>query len=108
MDSLLHYSIEKASGVVTLKLVGKIVYNSSKIFQEALDEIRTLRNTRVMMDLSELEFICSLGIGKLLIFNRDIVAANSSIEINPISETVLRIFESVEIDKLFEIKVGES
>ncbi len=98
-------SIEKkkfASGEILIKPIGKIdVTNTSELEKEVNAEIDNI--TYLTIDLSEVNYISSIGLRAFLAFQKKLQSKDKMIIIN-VKPEVLEIFKMVGFDKVLNIE----
>jgi len=101
---MLNYRIDSKNNEFSLVFSGRIDNDGITVFQKSLDEALGMSEERAVIDLSELEFINSSGIGKLLIFYKKFKNTGREVIIDGINEDVFTLFKAIRLDKLIEIK----
>ena len=71
-------------------------------FRSAITPV-TERNEKVVLDLSEVGFMDSTGLGALLSCLRSLKAKNGSLKLASLTPEVAQLFEMVMMDRVFEI-----
>ena len=84
-------------------LCGELDVATIPPFSEALDEARADRAPRVLVDLSEVTFIDSTALMRLLSFLRDQQQRGGQLVLACHNPTVLRLFEVTGTDGTFQI-----
>jgi anti-anti-sigma factor len=73
-------------------------------FHERMEELCDGRFLIVTLDLSQTTSINSAALGKLLAFQKKLVAKGGTLQIGGCSEGLYRIFQAIQFDKLFQIR----
>jgi phosphoserine phosphatase RsbU/P len=95
--------IEKIGDVTAVRVkVGALDAGNEKRFKKEV--ISALEpNSQVVLDMSEVEFIDSSGLGVILSCYRHVSAANGSFRICCLSEQVRTLFELVRMHRIFDV-----
>ena len=88
-----------------IKVTGAIDTLAAENLRFELREIILQNPQRVVMDLSMVPTMGSLGIGKILMFFKSLRDSNSVFEIKGIHENLYPFFKAVKLDKLFPISL---
>ncbi len=98
------YGIERKGPAVSVQLSGRIDNEGGPVFQEALDKAFALNPSRISLHLGEVTFINSAGVGKLLLFYKQVRNRNAEINIAGINDEVFTLFKAIRLDKLIPIE----
>jgi anti-sigma B factor antagonist len=90
------------SGVV-IRVEGEIHATTAPAFSEQLNDAIARGRTRVVLDLTGVEFIDSTGLSVLLNGLRRVTRVRGAMLIACANPTVLRLFEITKLDSTFEI-----
>ncbi len=101
---MLWYEVERKDPGVVIHLKGRIGNDGCARLQEALDRTVELNPPHIALDLGEVTFINSTGIGKLLLFYKRMRNRNAEIRIAGIQEDVFTLFKAIRLDKLIPIE----
>ncbi len=101
---MLSYGIERQGPMVSVRLSGRIDNESGPVFQEALDKAFASNPSRISLDFGKVTFINSSGIGKLLLFYKQVHNRNGEIHIAGINDEVFTLFKAIRLDKLIPIE----
>jgi anti-anti-sigma factor len=88
-----------------VKVIGAIDTLAAENLRLELMEIILQKPQKVVMDLSKVPTMGSLGIGKILMFFKSLDSSKASFEIKGIHENLFNIFKAVKLDKLFPISM---
>jgi anti-anti-sigma factor len=92
------------TGAIVVGLSGRLDANSSPSLQQAFDEIEeSLRKTSLTLDLSAMDYISSAGLRALLILQKKMLAAQGSLAIRNIRDSVREVFDMTGFSTLFKI-----
>jgi anti-sigma B factor antagonist len=86
-----------------VKVIGAIDTLAAENLKIELKEIILKKPQKVVMDLSNVPTMGSLGVGKILMFFKNLRESNSIFEIKGIHENLYPFFKAVKLDKLFPI-----
>ena len=101
---MMKFNIEQKEKVVSLVVNGRIDNEGVQNFQEALTSLLEKESEKVVLNFSQLEFINSSGIGKLLIFYKKSKSLGRETVIDGISDDIFTLFKAIRLDKLIDIK----
>ena len=100
---MLNYKIETKEDSAVLKIEGRVDNDGTAKFQEALDALGQTNVNKAVLDLRDLVFINSSGIGKLLIFYKKFKNLGKETVINGINDDIYTLFKAIRLDKLLKI-----
>ena len=83
--------------------VGEVDLSNVGRLRDALDEVFMQAGTQVVVDLDQITFIDSAGLGALIGARRRTHAVNGSLTLVCTQERILRIFAITRLDRVFEI-----
>jgi anti-sigma B factor antagonist len=86
-----------------VNIIGAVDTPAAESLKSALKEIILQKPQKVVLDLSMVPTMGSLGIGKILMFFKGLREISSSFEIKGIHENLYPFFKAVKLDKLFPI-----
>ena len=89
-----------------IKIIGGIDTKAAEILRSKLKDILVEKPQRVIMDLSMVPTMGSVGIGKILMFFKGLQDINSPFEIKGIHENLYPFFRIIKLDKLFPISAA--
>ena len=88
-----------------IRVSGAVDTPAAEILRTELNKIATQKPKKVIMDLALVPTMGSSGIGKILMFFKNLDSAKASFEIKGIHENLFNIFKAVKLDKLFPISL---
>lgn len=94
--------IDKAAFIITL--TGKLDIESTPPFEEKMYTLLNETDSTLLLNMSQMAFIDSSGVGALIKFMNRAKLANIKIILYNLSEPVKKIFERAYIDRFFIIK----
>ncbi len=88
----------------TVKIQGDIVSSAIDGLKSEFKE--TIENgiTEILLDLSEVKYIDSLGIGLLVATHKSLMKSDSNLQLSNVSEDILKILNMLRLDQHFQIK----
>lgn len=92
-----------AGKVTTVHLSGRIDVSNTERLKQTLDQVAASNPPEVVLDFKGVDFIGSSGIGKLLIFGKELVSKGGSVKAVNLSKEIKALFASAKLDKLFNI-----
>jgi len=92
-ESLQVTSLAAPDGGVVLQLAGELDLSTVTIFVEALDDLLESETTRIELDMSELSFIDSSGVGAYVTAYRKAEAKGSALRVGERSALVNRVLQ---------------
>ena len=87
-----------------IKISGIVDNDNAEELKKQLTDVQNGSSKNAVFDLSTVPSITSSGIGKLLVFYKAIDAKGGKIEIKGIHPNLLKLFKSIKLDRLFEVK----
>ena len=95
-------TIETDVGVV-IKLEGEMMLGySANDFHEAIENAMEKNKKKIVIDLSEVKFISSWGIGMLMYGYTTTTNYGGKFRLAAVSEKILEVFRKIKIDNFFE------
>ena len=91
-----------------IKVIGAIDTLAAENLKFELRDILLQKPQKVVLDLSKVPAIGSLGIGKILMFFKSLRKINSVFEIKGVHENLYPFFEAKKLDKLFPISLQDA
>src|SRR5262245_37672202 len=93
-------------GAVELKIEGRLDVYWADHLRAAVDQEIRDGSHHLRLDLSEVAFLSSAGIGVLVRFYRDLKSIHGSFAVSSCSNSVLKILELSKLDKLLVLRPG--
>jgi anti-anti-sigma factor len=94
---------EKKEEKLIVKILGEVDNSAAQILRSKLSEIAAQKPSQVVLDLSQVPSMGSMGIGGILMFFKTLQGYNSHFEIKGIHENLYPFFKATKLDKLFSI-----
>jgi len=84
-----------------LEVIGDIDEKGAEIFKTRLQELKTAQ--KVEIDFSRVGYIGSSGIGKLLLFYKNITLEGGQVTISNMNSDLYNLFRELKLDTIFTI-----
>jgi len=91
---------------VRIEVVGRIDERGAEEMKRRFLELDVSSIKEVVFDFSGVTFVGSAGIGKLLLFYKNLAAGGGSIRIENMSNDIYTMFKVVKLDKIFNISAS--
>ncbi len=101
---MLEYKINSVDNGLEIVIKGRVDSEGISGFQQCLTDSLEKPEEKAVIDLSELKFINSSGIGKLLIFYKKFTNTGRELQIKGIDDDVYTLFKAIRLDKLINIE----
>jgi len=98
---------EKLQNVWVLKPVGRIDASCSDQIKDKVLSLIDASQTSLLIDLGEVDFIDSSGLGTLVSSLNSIKKAGGKLKICDIQENPKQVFEMTRLDRVFEVFDGQ-
>ncbi len=99
---------KKEEGTLIIKILSEIDHHSCEYIKRKCDsEINKLRPKKMILDLQNVEFMDSSGIGMLLGRYKNVIRNNGTIGLMNVNKNIKRIFEMTGILKIIDIYDNE-
>ena len=96
--------VEREEDVFVLRLIGELTTLASFDFNKYIEKIIPTINETVVVDLSKCDFISSSGISSFFYLYRMVQNKGLDLRITAPSQTLYKIFQTVNLDKLVKIE----
>ncbi|HBD94175.1 MAG: anti-anti-sigma factor [Spirochaetes bacterium GWF1_31_7] len=95
-------------GTLIINIIGEVdLYNAPKI-KEVINDTIKKNFTKFIINMNEVTYIDSTGIGSLIFARQTILAAKGSLRLINIKDSVKKIFELTKLNNFFTIYNSES
>jgi anti-anti-sigma factor len=94
-------SVSFEGDIATLALLGDVA-SSPEMIEQQLEELVARKPPQVMLDLSKLEYMSSLGLGLILSLRRAVVGYGGSVRIAAANTNVMDVLRRTSVDVLFD------
>ncbi|HCI29009.1 MAG TPA: STAS domain-containing protein [Fervidobacterium sp.] len=78
-------------------------YHSGEVKKFLKDAINETKLSKIVLDMSEVNYIDSAGLGSLVALYKDARMAEKELVLACLKQTVMRIFEMTRLDRVFKI-----
>ena len=95
---------EERDGTVIVRLIGDAGIVSGPILEQEFTRIVAKKPPLVILDLAELAFIASLGMGSLVALHRGIAMRGGKLFMVNVREAVLTALKRSQLDRVFAIR----
>lgn len=82
-----------------LEVIGDIDEKGAEIFKARLQELKQLKNVEI--DFSHVGYIGSSGIGKLLLFYKNVTLQGGKVTISHLGTDLYNLFRELKLDTIF-------
>jgi anti-sigma B factor antagonist len=93
----------KIGNVIVLKIVGRLDSLTTKNFREKVKSLAQQRQVFLVLDLSDVDFMDSSGLGSLVAGLRSVGQDGGNIKIAALQPRVRALFELTRLHQIFEI-----
>ncbi|NOX38604.1 MAG: STAS domain-containing protein [Calditrichaeota bacterium] len=97
-------NLMQQNGTLNISIIGAVDNAGAEELKEHFQEILNKDFKEAVFDLSFVPFITSSGIGKFLIFYKNVVAKGRKMRIKGINDNLYELFKSIKLDQLFPIE----
>ncbi len=97
-------NIMQQNGTLNISIIGAVDNSGAEELKEYFQEILEKDFKEAVFDLSFVPFITSSGIGKFLIFYKNVVSQGKKMRIKGINDNLYELFKSIKLDQLFPIE----
>lgn len=100
----MEYEFEPRDGGLTFRVSGRMTHRDHKEFRDILGKINAAGSTRVVFDLSRVEFMDSSALGMLLIVRDAVVQHNREVVLRHASGQVETLMKIAKLHKYFTVE----
>ena len=100
----MEFKLAQKSGTMQVSIIGAVDNENAEELKQEFQEILNKDFQEAIFDLTYVPFITSSGIGKLLIFYKNVIANGKKMRIKGINDNLLELFKSIKLDQLFPIE----
>jgi anti-sigma B factor antagonist len=90
------------NNVAVVELQGELDVDSVGLLQNTINDIISAQKTGIVLDMSDLEFIDSAGLGQLLYVREQCNEKNCQLRLAGLDETLTKIMEVTRLENEFE------
>ncbi|MCC7272687.1 MAG: STAS domain-containing protein [Alphaproteobacteria bacterium] len=99
---------ESQNGVIIVTPAGRLDISSAKLVEDSLIGIIERGNSRLVLDLSQLDYISSAGLRTLLVVAKRVETAKGKIALAGLKPNVREVLEVGGFDRIFAIHADRS
>ncbi|RMF60044.1 MAG: anti-sigma factor antagonist [Calditrichaeota bacterium] len=92
------------NGVLHVSIIGAVDNEKAEELKALFQELLQKDFTEAVFDLTYVPFITSSGIGKFLIFYKNVMSKGKKMRVQGINSNLLELFKSIKLDQLFPIE----
>ncbi len=97
-------NVVQQNGQITISIIGAVDNENAEELKVHFQEILEQEFKEAIIDLSFVPFITSSGIGKFLIFYKNIISKGRKMRIKGINDNLMDLFKSIKLDQLFPVE----
>ncbi len=100
----MEFNILQENGAVKISIMGAVDNENAEELKEYFQELLNKDFKEAVFDLTYVPFITSSGIGKFLLFYKNIIALGRKMRIKGINDNLYELFQSIKLNQLFPIE----
>ena len=100
----MEFKLAQENGKIMISIVGAVDNENAEELKKEFQNLLKQDFEEALFDFTYVPFITSSGIGKLLIFYKNIISKGKSMRIKGINDNLLELFRSIKLDQLFPIE----
>jgi anti-sigma B factor antagonist len=93
----------EVGGATVVSIHGSVGMAATEKLSRHLDEIAAKRPSLVVLDLSDMDFICSQGLGALITFDHSSKEHGGQLRLVNPRPAIRSVFETTRLDQLFRV-----
>jgi HptB-dependent secretion and biofilm anti anti-sigma factor len=97
-------NVRPASGGTTLELKGRFDFQAHQVFRRAVDDLIKTGNTKLTVDLADVNFIDSSALGMLLLARETCEKAGGGVTLERPQDYVDKVLKLCHFDQLFQVQ----
>ena len=97
-------NIIRENGFIKISIIGAVDNENADELKHEFQALLEEDFQVAIFDLSFVPFITSSGIGKILVFYKNMISKGRQIRIKGINDKLLHLFTSIKLDQLFPIE----
>jgi anti-anti-sigma factor len=103
MDKPLELDVSRQEEVWVIRIVGSVGMNEADQLRAALEEIMAEPARAIVLDLSGMDFICSLGLGAMIAAHQKMRGQAGDLKLVNPQPPIREVLEATRLTKLFAI-----
>jgi len=100
----MEFRFDHKDGAVLVSIIGAVDNENSDELKNQFQELLNQEFEEAVFDLTHVPFITSSGIGKFLIFYKNVMAKGKKMRIKGINDNLFELFRSIKLDQLFPVE----
>ncbi|MDY7009587.1 MAG: STAS domain-containing protein [Planctomycetota bacterium] len=96
-------NITRCENAVVLAIAGSVSMTDAQRLQEKLEELAAERVSVIVLDLKEMDFICSVGLGAIIVGHLKCRHHSGKVRLVSPVPSVRELLETTRLTKLFDI-----
>ncbi len=102
-------SVREVAGITVVDLRGRIAFGEgTAMFREMIARLLAAGNNKVLLNLKDVDFVDSSGLGKLVRSHMAIRKQGGQLKLANLSDTVNNLFNATTLNKIFDIQRDEA
>jgi anti-anti-sigma factor len=102
-EQLMDITAAKEKDRVVLTIRGEIDEQGAEQMKKHFQSLNLQNLSEIVLDFKEVDYICSSGIGKLLLFYKDVAVYGGRIEIRNTTDFIYNLFQELNLDTILTI-----
>lgn len=90
-------------GIDIIEFEGSIQEPETELLEKTLQGLLDVQKKRIIIDLSQVNHVCSSALGMMLTFHKEVKKTGGDIKLVLDTEELLQLFEITMLDKVFDI-----
>jgi anti-sigma B factor antagonist len=107
VEEIMEITLREDANVTTLSLKGRLDLASGSALKEQIKQLFEKEKTAIHLNLGEVEFINSSGLGSLVSIMKEIRLRKGRLTLSNLASYVQEIFEITQLSHIFEIFATE-
>jgi anti-anti-sigma factor len=99
----MNMDVEERSGVKVIRLHGELVGDADDTFLNQMTDLLDDAHPRVVLDLTEVSFISSAGLGDLVRLTAQVNTREGRLALSNLAPFIEGVLETTRLDKFFEV-----
>ncbi len=100
----MNHDCQEQDGQLSVRLQGRVTYADHAQFRQIINQVRGATAATVVVDLAEVEFIDSAGLGMLLMMRDTAESRSASVVLRGAQGQVARIIAASKFESLFALE----
>lgn len=100
----MEFRLDQKEEAIWVAIIGAVDNEHAEELKSQFQELLQRDFTEAVFDLTHVPFITSSGIGKFLIFYKNVVSKGKRMRVKGINDNLFELFRSIKLDQLFPIE----